>query len=113
MGVTEMLAMLDAEWRYVSQTRLERILNSSQTKCYTKWEAIFNQGQTINTICMLEEGTIIEYDFDMNLLKDPDQHTFESVENREHNFPGDHLGTIGALRDAADGKAVARTAMVA
>jgi len=111
--VTEILAMLDPEWRYVSQGRLERILDTSKTKSYSKWETILNQGQAINTICMLEEGTCIEYDFDMNLLKDPDQHTFESVENREHNFPGDHLGTIGALKDAADGKAVVRNSMVA
>jgi len=112
--VTEMLSQLDAEWRYVSQSRIERILSSSQTKRFKKWETIFNQGQTMNTICMLEEGTCVEYDFDLSQLKEIEQHTFEECINREHNFPGDHLGTIGFLRAAgAGGKAVAGTSFVA
>jgi CRP-like cAMP-binding protein len=108
--VIEILARADPDWRYVDEKRLDRMLRSSETKRYGKWDAIFNQGETMKTICMLEQGSCVEYDFNIDLLKSPDQHTFESVDNVEHSMPGDHLGTVCFL----DGSrcAVARNAMV-
>lgn len=106
---TETLALLDPEWRYVDPNRLERILRSADVKRYGKWETIFNQGQTMNSICMLEKGTCAEYDFNVDLLKSIDVYTFDSVENVEHFIPGDHLGTVqfaGASRNAVASSAV-------
>lgn len=108
---TEILAKLDPEWRYADPNRLERMLRSSELKRYGKWETIFNQGQTMNCLCMLEQGTCAEYDFNVDLLKSIEEYTFDSVETVEHCLPGDHLGIVefvGASRNA-----VAPSAMVA
>jgi len=92
--VIDILEQSNALPRKLDEERLERVLDSSETTYHKKWDIIFRKGERMSSVCMLESGTCVEYNFFMeDMLDNPDEHKFESIGCIEHFLPGDTFGT--------------------
>lgn len=71
---------------------IEMIEGHAKEVSFKKWDLVFRQGDKLDAIFILEEGSLIEYAGDMTSLEDAAPGSGDAPNTEDRNLPGTHFG---------------------